>query len=263
MVRKPKPDPDQRCEALLRRVGALAQPSEPPPGLETRLLAFAEGAAARLHRRRMPWLALAATAAGLAALVVLRLESSPAETGSVTASSRREVVASRRPRAEPKRPEIGPASSPLAWALATAPDWRSRQAAALALGRRSLKPLEEQALRERLVEDPNWRVRHAAIEALSLRAGTAVSVALAGATTDPHLEIRLAAVAALQQRLEEGKRVLDPLLRTLARDPDWRVRQEALGLLLSTPEAERAATIALGDRHRILRARARAALASR
>jgi HEAT repeat protein len=245
---------EERFAELVRLAGRTA-PHDLPVGLETRLVAFAEGAASRRQRRGWTLAASAVAAACAAVLLGPALGESPPSAPPAPASARRPAP----PRPSPAPP---PEAGPLVTALLAAPDWRSRRAAAEALAALGPEPSGDLALARALGDDPHWRVRSAALRALAGRGGEEVERAVARATEDPHLGIRLAAVRATEARLGIGSAGTEALLRRLDRDPDWRVREVALGLLLRSPEGARAALLALGDGHRRLRDRAREALAS-
>jgi hypothetical protein len=236
------------------RLAARAPGIEPPLGLESRIVAFAQGAAARRNRGlgRLASIAGFATAAAMCVLWALRPSvPEPAQDSPAPVPTGRPV-----PAPSPATPH------PAIEALRAAPGWRSRALAAEVLGRQAPEPSADEALARALTEDPNWRVRDAALRSLRDRPGSAVAVALARASEDPHIGIRVGAVSALAERLSQGPPVTDALLARLRRDPDWRVRDVALALLLRSPQGARAAALALADGHRRLRARARAALAT-
>jgi hypothetical protein len=258
---------DRFAELMKLASGAAGTAAEPPPDLEARLLAYAEGAAAgaaRTRRRFLPALfALSAATAAVSAFALLpERVPSPAAPAVATPAlpEAPKTVASVAPAPAPMPAATAP-TVPLATALRGAPDWRSRRAATLQVAQAEADEAGTKLLARALSDDPDWRVREVALRALVKRTSREAALALAQATLDPHLGIRLPAVNALESRLDLGAPVTDALLRRLDRDPDWRVRESALRLLLRSPESERAATLALADHHRRLRERAREVLA--
>jgi hypothetical protein len=281
------PHDEVRVARLLQVASVPREAAGLPPSLEASLCAFAEGAAARRTRaRRMGWivglpLCLGAAAASIAAVGAWvgvesarsagRVAMETPKTGPLSVDTR--VAAS-----PPREARTGPKSPPIVVALRSAQDWRSRRSAAVALAAHTSDSTEktaEIALESALQGDPDWRVREAALTAIVSRGrtegahgGASAVRSIAKATEDPHLPIRLAAIRALEaksrsQDYEAAQLARDALLSRLDRDPDWRLREAALAALLGSPEGQRAAAIALGDRHRKLRDLARAAMARR
>jgi hypothetical protein len=265
MLKRPEVK-ESRFASLVRLAGRAEEDEAPPPGLETRLVAFAEGAVAGRARPRL-W-KLAPIAVGLAAAAIggwLLLDRAPSERADAPRPGTRSppLPTASAPTPSPVQPSPLVSTSPVGAALLEAPDWRTRRAAAENLGARPLGVADGVQLGRALAEDPNWRVREAVLDVLRRRPGLEAARALAQATEDPHLGIRTAALAAVSERLSLGAPVTDALLRRLDRDPDWRIRDAALTALLRSAEGERAAAMALADRHRRLRQRARDALVAR
>lgn len=280
---------EARIAELLRWTGTAPdlQTAEPPPGLEARMLQFIDGAAhARTERRQAPWrwlFALVGTAAATAALTawlvspampkddprtaVTRTEGPPAavhtEAPGASASGVAHHAANAGAAHSSAPPERDP---PIVAALRSGQDWRSRLAAAQELSsHKNLDARGVAALSASLKGDPDWRIREVALSALAVHSSDETTRALAVATEDPHLPLRLAATKALVGRLQPAsmaaRDATDALLRRLERDPDWRVRDCALNLLLASSERARAAALGLTDGHSRLRSQARTALA--
>lgn len=156
------------------------------------------------------------------------------------------------------------APSAVVEAVVASNDSRTRRAAIAHLRRTDEgKSAEaELALARAALTDPNWRARELALAAYLDHPRATVDWVLAEAMTDPHIALRFAALSAVSALREIGPATRFALEGRLERDPDWRVRESALNLLLRDGPRDRAAALALRDSHRRLREIGESALAS-